>query len=487
MLFEEMLKGVNLEDYEVEFKGIIKEGPSNDCSGREEIKWLKVIAAFANTFGGTLYVGVEDKTHQVVALSHEECDKIALMVQRLIAIHIEPPVKYKIDKLVVPDTNPTRYVLAIKVEKSKYPPVSLHTNSASVIYVRHFGKTSAATGEEIRALVMNSESVSYDILESETQFDPNDFKKLYAFYAKQNDGKELTEKDLLNIGFFTLEGRLKNGALLFKDDCSDLKTLVECSHFPGVSKGENVFLSTKRISGNLIDEYEEIMDFVSTRSINGFIKTETGRDDLISYPRRSLAEGVVNALGHRNYFISGSQIEINIYKDRLEITSPGSLTSKKWLRNEKNLSSIPPIRRNELICSVFSLCKLMDKKGSGFDKIEDEYKRFGPSYAPFVSCDDSYFSLTLPDLAHQGGLIANNDKPGVSVRGEKLNDKFLDVLSLCYNKACSAYEIAESLGIKPSTYFRKEIIGPLLTKNLLLANNEYPVKYQSNHDLVIPD
>ncbi len=216
---------------------------------------------------------------------------------------------------------------------------------------------------------------------------------------------------MLNIVFFTLDGRLKNGALLFKDDCSGDRTLIECSHFPGISKGDNLFMASKRIAGNLLDEYEQIIDFVSSRSVNGFIKTETGRDDIVSYPRRSLSEGVANALGHRNYFISGSQIEINIYKDRLEIISPGSLTSKKWLHNEKRLSSIPSLRRNELICAVFSLCKIMDKKGSGFDKIETEYKRSGAAYYPYVSCDDSYFLLTLPDLAHPGGLIENSDRP----------------------------------------------------------------------------
>ncbi len=487
MLFEELVPHQNIEDYEIEFKGIISEGPTKDGKGREEIGWLKEIAAFANTFGGVIYIGVDDKTHQILALSHNDADKIALMIQRLIQAHIEPPIRYRIERILVPETSPTRYVLALHVEKSKFPPVSLHMNGLSTIFVRHFGKTSAASGEEIRNLVMSSDYVSYDVLETDEDFHKEDFKTLYAFYKEQNDGRELTEKDLLNIGFFSLDGKLKKGSLLFKDDCDDSRTLIECSAFPGISKGDNVFLATSSIKGNLIKEYKEILAFVNGRSVNGFEKTPEGRKSIFSFPERSLSEGVANAIGHRNYFINGSQIEINLFKDRLEIISPGSLPSHKWLRKETNLSKIPPLRRNELICDVLSLCKLMDHKGSGFDKIEQEYKEYGAKFAPFADSDDSFFSLTLPDLTHLSGLVSNDEKPAVYTLNEEENSKQLEILSYCWNKGRSALEIAEMLGIKPSTYFRKEVLLPLVEKKLLLINDTmYPVKYFSNHDLVFP-
>ena len=58
-----------------------------------------------------------------------------------------------------------------------------------------------------------------------------------------------------------------------------------------------------------------------------------------------------NAVAHRNYFISGSQIEINMFKDRLEITSPGALLGVREIEKETRISSIIPRRRNEVICS----------------------------------------------------------------------------------------------------------------------------------------
>lgn len=123
--------------------------------------------------------------------------------------------------------------------------------------------------------------------------------------------------------------KLSRGALLFKNDCSNLNTLVACSQFLGFSKGDDIFYNTIDVKGNLLYELNEILKFISARSADGFIKTSEGREKLISYPKRSLIEAITNALGHRNFFINGSQIEVNLYKDRLEIISPGSLVGSR--------------------------------------------------------------------------------------------------------------------------------------------------------------
>ncbi len=488
MLIEELVPGVNLEDYRIEFKGILKEGPSKDGGERLEMGWLKEIVAFANTFGGTMYVGVNDKTHEVLSLGHKEADEVALMVQRLVKEHIEPPIRYTIEKLAVPNTSPTRYVLAIRVEKSKYPPISLRFHSAGIIYVRHFGKTSPATGEEIRNLVMSSESASFDMQETDIRFDPSSFTGLYRFYKEQNEGKDLTEKDLLNIGFMTPEGNLRRGALLFADSCQEERTLIECSKFKGASKGGSVFLASKSIKGNLLDELLEARAFVESNSVSsGFVKTPSGRSSLFSFPPRSLTEGLANAIGHRNYFMQGGQIEVNLFLDRLEIVSPGSLVTSKWLSHEKELSKIPPIRRNELICAVLSLCRLMDHKGSGFDKIVEEYGKYGDAFAPFADSDDVSFTLTLPDLTHSQGLIANLECPEVYTVEALDGKNSLRVLSYCYSAPRSAPEIASFLGIKPSSYFRKQVLEPLLEDGYLVeTSSSFPAKYISNSEKVFP-
>lgn len=478
MLIEDLVSGVNLEDENNEFKGIIKEGINPKNNERYEIGWLKELVGFANSSGGNLYIGVEDKNHKIVALDHKEADSVILMAHRLIKEHIEPNITYKISKIDVPNTKPTRYVLVISVQRNKALPVALKFNHFSFYFIRHFGKTSAATSEEIQNLVLDSESISFDSPFTLETFNEKDFTFLYEVF-KKNNGRALTIKDLQSIGFISIDHTLSKGALLFKDDYDGDRTLVVCSQFLGISKGDDTFYYTKEIRKNLLKEYYEIFDFLEGRTANGFIKKNDKNVSLISYPARALTEGIINALAHRNYFMNGTQIEINLYSNHLDIISPGSLAGSKWLKNETDLASIPPIRRNEVICNVFYLCKLMEKRGSGFDKIEEEYSHYDKKYAPYLNSNNLYFSLTLLDLARKNLEINDRDFAKVYIDKDKINSKHdLNILGYCYYKKRSVKEIASYLNLTPSSYFRKHVIEPLVKNHFLIefqdrAGTEY--------------
>lgn len=477
MLLEDLIQGVNIEDYRTEFKGTIKEG--NDGKGKKlEFGWLKELVAFANTDGGTLYIGVDNKTHQILALDHQTVDSMTRMIHRLVQAHVEPYLNYRIEAIAVPNTSPSRYIIALHVDKSEFPPVSLKINGIGAIYVRHFGETSIATNEELRYMILNSDQACFDEMTTNIKFSKEDFKILYDYYKNANDGKELTEKDLLNIGFMTTDGYLKNGSLLFKDSYIGEKTLIECSQFPTPNKGGDTFKASLEIKGNLLTCYQEALSFVGTHSSDGFVKTDTGRRNYVSYPKKALAEGIANAIGHRNYFLQSTQIEVNLYPDRLEIVSPGSLLGTRWLQNEKNLSSLPPMRRNKLICDILSLCRIMDHKGSGFDKIEEEYKPYGEIFAPFADSDGSMFCLTLPDVTYERGLVRDDTFPNVQAKEVLPGQHDLKILSYCYNYPKTAKEIADALGLKPSTYFRNNILKKLVDKGYLIENkNKYPSEF----------
>lgn len=482
MLTEELIQGLNLEDYNNEFKGIIEEGLDKN-GNRKEVGWLKELCAFANTDGGTLYVGVHSTSHEVLAIDHVTIDSLTRMVHRRVKEHVEPFLHYVIKAIPVPDTFPTRYILSIRVDKSLYPPVTLRFNGIGSIYVRHFGETAIATNEEIRYMILNSDQASYDTLPSDCFFNWDDFKTLSSWYKKTNEGKELTKKDLLNIGFMSEDMRLKKGALLFKDDYDSSNTYMECCQFSGPEKGSNVFRANEQIHGNILSCYEKSLNFIWSHSANGFIKTEGGRQNYFSFPKRSVMEGIVNAIGHRNYFLQGSQIECNLYPDRLEIISPGSLLGTRWLKKEKNLSSIPPMRRNELIHAVLSLLKIMDHKGSGFDKIEEEYRPYGDSFSPFADSDGSTFALTLPDLTFKNGPVQFDEFPNVRPLESLKGKHDLKILSFCYSHPKKASEIAEMLHVKASSYFRSGILKPLVEKGYLIENsNVYPATYTTSRE-----
>ena len=489
MLIEELIPNVNLESKVVEFKGIIQEGENpKDPKHRLEYGWLKEIVGFANSCGGSLYVGVENKTHKLLALDHVAVDKIILMVNRLVKAHIEPPIVYDFVSHPVPGTKPIRYVLEIRVEPTKYPPITLKFDGDGSVFVRHFGETSVATGEEIRDMVACSEFVSFDDRFTQEEYHEEDFSKLFAYYAKRHPGEKPTLKELISIGFVSTDNRLSRGALLFKDDWSSPRTLVVCSQFLGVSKGDNTFYASKSMQGNLLDEYSFMKDFVQSRSADGFVKKGDGRVPLVSYPENALREALINALGHRNYFMMGRQIEVNLYKDRLEIISPGSLVGSKDLKEEKNLASIDPARRNEVICDIFTMLELMEKRGSGFDKIEKAYDGYEDNYLPYASSNSQSFTLVLPDLAHDGGMVSRIECPTVHT-SIPLDGKYdLAILSYCYSAKRDAGEIAKHLGVTASTYFRTSVLDPLVKKGYLrLIKMGRTSFYKSDSEKVLVD
>ena len=223
MDIEELIPGLNLENDTIEFKEILAEGPrKGDPSKRLEEGWLKEMVAFANTKGGTMIVGVVDATHEIKPFDNRTLDKIVLMVHRLVKQHIGDDIKYRISTIAIPGAAPSTYIIRIDIEKAENPPVTLKFGGVPSVYVRHFGLTSPATGEEIRDLVLNSESISFDQPFTEEDFDKTQFTLLYNECRKAR-GSVPTVKELMSIGFVSTEGKLAKGAVLFKDGYSSEK------------------------------------------------------------------------------------------------------------------------------------------------------------------------------------------------------------------------------------------------------------------------
>ena len=479
MKIENIVEQAYLETKEIEFKVTIEEG-KNDKGKLKEINWLKTICAFSNTEGGVIYIGVDDETHDVRAFTHKEADKLIQMIHRQIRNRITPLISYDISTITIPAKEQPRYVICVVVEKSSALPVALHEEGLLGIYVRSYGRTDIASSEQIRNLVLMSENVPYDSMFTDAIFTKEWFSEFLN--TAESAGNRVTEKELILKKVISDKKKLSKGALLFTDDCEDLITKVVATHWPGINKGDSIVINSQVFTGNLISVIRNSVDFVSAHSANGFVKQSNGRSDYIAYPPRSVLEGIVNAVAHRNYYIDGTQIAINIYKDRLEITSPGSLLGVQRLYKEKSISSIIPRRRNEIICSMLELCKLLEGKGTGFDKIEEDYAVFEDRYRPFVSCDAHAFTLTLPDVTYKSGVVSETDTiPSVYVEGMLSGKHDLSILAFCFSKERTVKEISEYLNVTPSTYFRRNVIGRLCNDGFLIeVKHERGNTYRAN-------
>ena len=477
MYLEEIIEDVQLESDKFEAKGVLNR---DDVVG-----WLKSVAGFANASGGEFYIGVEDKTNKLIGFDRRNADNERNYFNNQANEHLTPRPAMKISFVRYEINGNERFIIKVIVEESAVKPVILKYKNIPSIFMRRDGFTNGATYEEIIEMSVKSKNTQYDILVSDVKYNWDKLLSLRAFYEKHNEGATLKEKALQSLGFVNEEGYLLNGAALFLDDYKERKTEVQCSVFSGFNKGSERIVTINKFNGNITSTIEYIMDFVKQRMNHSMIKLDDERINIDSYPARALFEGVINAVAHRDYYLDGTQIQVDIFKDRLEISSPGGFYRGEKLGKTYDLSGVISKRRNELIAGVLVACNVMEAAGTGFDKITEEYAFADEAHKPYIYSSSDHFTLVLPDLTYEKG-VEDETLPILNFapvpNGTELDGK---VLSFCYLKAHKVSEIAGHLGISDSTYLRKQILENM-EKNGYLEKSKVSraTYYKTNPDVV---
>jgi len=163
---------------------------------------------------------------------------------------------------------------------------------------------------------------------------------------------------------------------------------------------------------------------------------------------------------HRDYLIMGSEIHIDIYDDRLEISSPGGMYSGKMIQ-EQDIELMKSERRNPNIADLFHRMRYMERRGSGLKKIVNETKTlsgYDEKFLPAFYSTVSSFTVVLKNVNYTG---VKGDGRGADFGdrfGDNFGDRFGDKLSeiqikilelMCKDETISAKSIAENIGITP--------------------------------------
>ena len=104
-------------------------------------------------------------------------------------------------------------------------------------------------------------------------------------------------------------------------------------------------IDDKEFEGSLVSLLQDGDAFVRTNTKKRWKKTGHGRVEMPEYPEQAVFEAIVNALIHRDYLETGSEIHIDIFDDRLEIYSPGGMYDGSLVQ-ELDTNMVPSRRRS---------------------------------------------------------------------------------------------------------------------------------------------
>lgn len=126
-------------------------------------------------------------------------------------------------------------------------------------------------------------------------------------------------------------------------------------------------------TGNVLMLLREAMNFVKSNTKKGWKKLADGRKNKPEYAERAILEALVNHFIHRDYTVIGSEVHLDIYGDRLVVTSPGGMYNGLLIQN-LDIEDVSSERRNPVLANVMALLDYMEKRGSGLTRICNETK-----------------------------------------------------------------------------------------------------------------
>ena len=421
-------------------------------------KCMKTIVAFANTQGGKLIVGIDDKTHEIVGVENE----ILFQVMDGIANAVSDSCMPQIIPDIEPQTVDGKTVIVVSVEAGKNRPYYLKSKGKeNGTYIRVAGTSRQAFPEKIRELEMEGARISWDELtcvgysvsdEATERLcqDIENFRKKAGMTEHSVKKEQLINWKILKQS----EGQVMATnayALLTSDYFPFSKT--QCAVFKGTDWA--VFLDKREFTGPIYAQIESAVDFVLRNIRLGARIDGLVRKEKYELPLEAIREMIINAHCHRN-LLDESCIQVAVYDDRLEVTSPGGLYN--GLTYEEVMNGHSKIR-NKAIANIFSQMGLVEAWGSGIKRILNAAKEYGLLEPKFQEFDNMFrvelFRSSLPMTLENKNIGETSEKHRRSIgeASEKqetvdFNSTQLEILKLLMeNNRLSAVKLAEKIGV----------------------------------------
>ena len=370
MTIEEILAG---ESKNVEFKENLPE---------KSIKYMKSVVAFANGTGGKIIFGITDKTREVVGFDKEDVFKKMDAIANAVSDSCEPA--------IIPD-------------------ITLQTVDGKTVIVVEVSEGSNRYYDQALCTGLNVTDEDIDTL-----------CKAMKEQAVRNARTEEQKASIKDVG----RQQLRSWGILIERDGKDypsnafailtgnggLHVATQCGVFKGITKA--VFVDRREYTGPLWKQIDEAFQFVLRNIHLGATIVGIYRQDVYEIPPDAIRELIINAMVHRSYLDHGT-IQVAVYDNRLEITSPGKLPMGQTMeRMKEGYSKI----RNEALAHAFAYMNLIEHWGSGIPRIIDKVKAAGLQEPEFIGGEvDLRINIYRGQVDTNNAIInANDTKSGAN-------------------------------------------------------------------------
>ena len=417
--------------------------------------WLKSVSAFANGVGGVLIFGIADDD-SVVGI--DDVKKAMEVISEQIKVKMDPTPEVLLKAHLVDG----KEIVTLEVYRGEETPYYYVGEGNYTAYVRIGNESVMATATDLKRLVLRGKNRTYDSLVTDYSFDDYSFSKLKAAYYKKTK-KSMEMKDFESFGIVDKNGMLTNAGALLADESPIYCSRLFCTRWNGIDKASGVIdaLDDEEYKGSLILLLEEGMNFARRNSKKMWKKESDRRVEYPEYPERSIFEGLVNGLVHRDYLDMGSEVHIDIFDDRLEIYSPGGMYDGTLIQ-DRDIDNVPSKRRNPVVADIFSRLDYMERRGSGFKKIMQAYE-VEPNYTedkkPVFYSNATEFRVILKNLNFTDEVLNEKNEVLDEVLNEVLDSGRTEmeikvIKAILFSPRIKQKELAEQVGTSVSTIQR---------------------------------
>ena len=376
----------------------IKKGESKNVEFKVQLpddskKYVKTIVAYANTSGGRLLIGVDDTTKDIVGVEPSSVfqimDKIANAVSDMCAPQIVPDITFQ--------TIEGKCIVQVEIYPGQNRPYYIRSlGKENGTYIRVAGTSRPADEAVLKDLEYQGAGKSFDeLINVETDYSEesalqlcSDIRRYIAQSREIPMGKvrEITVVNLENWGIIKKSGEsyLSTNAFILLTKNTFRFAKIQCALF----KGENraVFVDRREFDGPVYDQIEEAYQFVLKHINLGATIDGIVRKDRYELPPESIREAIINSVCHRCY-LEHSCVQIAIYDNRVEITSPGMLYG--GLTMEQAIAGRSKIR-NVCIAEVFSRMGIIEQWGTGIQRMIQGCREYGVREPEFIDMGDAF-------------------------------------------------------------------------------------------------